>query len=317
MQAQPALLTEPIFNERINMKKVIFGIFIFALCLIFLGAQTNEVVDSKFKDYVPENFSTNDYWFPIGEELVFKALLGFIPVGEATSKIEWGELDGKKVLHIKYVAKSNKVIATIYPIEDIIDVYIDPVTFRSLKYEMKLKEGRHFKHEITTFDYDTMTGTSIRVDKDNRKETFKFSPDARGLFTFMYYMRSRGYNIDEAETFNVVTDGKEYKLIVNPTKVEEIDVGNFGKLEAVRLDPKAEFDGIFITKGKVVAWVSLDSRRLLVRGQIELPFIADVKIVLDAVKGPGDDLWTEHNKKQAEQDEKAEQKKRAKRGRRM
>jgi len=297
--------------------KKIFMVFTFVFAFSFALIAEEKPVENIYKNYKPEVFSTNDYWFPIGEELVFKALLGFIPVGEATSKIEWGELDGKKVLHIKYVARSNKIIATVYPINDIIDVYIDPVTFRTIKYEMKLKEGRHFKHEITTFDYDTMTGIAIRVDKDNRKEEFKFSPDARGLFTFMYYMRSRGYNIGAEETFNVVTDGKEYKLIVKPTKVETINAGDFGKIKAVRLDPKAEFNGIFITKGKIVAWVSEDPRHLLVRGQVELPFIADVKIVLDKVKGPGDDFWTEHNKKKAEQNEKSSQKKRAKRGRRM
>ncbi len=273
--------------------------------IISAHAATNEVVDSKnlAKDYVPENFSTNDFWFPIGEELIFKALLGFIPVGEASSKIDWGELDGKKVLHIKYWAKSNKVIATVYPIDDVIDVYIDPVTFRSIKYEMKLKEGSHFKHEITTFDYDTLKGTAIRVDKDNRKEVFDFSPDARGLFTFMYYMRSRGYKIGEKETFNVVTDGKEYKLTVDPKKIEKIDVGKYGKLSAVRVDPKAEFNGIFITKGKVVAWVSQDPRRLMVRGEVQLPFIADVKFVLKDVKGPGDDFWSNFDEKKAKKNE--------------
>jgi hypothetical protein len=66
-----------------------------------------------------------------------------------------------------------------------------------------------------------------------------------------------------------------------------------------------------------VIWVSEDPRRLLVRGQVELPFIADVKIVLEDVKGPGDDFWAKHNQKKAAKKEQSSQKKKSQRGRRM
>jgi hypothetical protein len=66
-----------------------------------------------------------------------------------------------------------------------------------------------------------------------------------------------------------------------------------------------------------VAWVSEDPRRLLVRGQVELPFIADVKVVLEDVKGPGDDFWTKHNQKKADKKEQSKEKKKSQRGRRM
>jgi biotin synthase-related radical SAM superfamily protein len=61
----------------------------------------------------------------------------------------------------------------------------------------------------------------------------------------------------------------------------------------VRIEPDAAFQGLFVRKGKLTLWVSEDERRILTRVVAVIP-VANVRIHLDRVLGPGNDRWVKN-----------------------
>jgi len=53
----------------------------------------------------------------------------------------------------------------------------------------------------------------------------------------------------------------------------------------IRNEPAAEFNGLFLRKGKVWLWVSDDDRRVAVKIESEVP-VARVRALLSEIRGP-------------------------------
>ena len=233
---------------------------------------------------------TNDLWFPVGETLTYGVYWGFISVGEAVVTSSWIEDGGVRYLQIVHRIRSNKALAMLYPVDDTIQTLIDPVTFRPVSFFMDQKEGRFSAKEVTTFDY----GKGVaHWESFTKKKTavYPIDQDTRDLVTFMYFMRRDGFKPGADRQFRVMADDKVYDLGVKVVGEEKVDVPGYGKVDCLRLDPTAKFNGLFVRKGKMTVWVSHDRRFLCTRVAASVPIVGTVKIILTSVGGPGDDAW--------------------------
>jgi len=253
--------------------------------LLFLLAGHESFADA---DRPCENLT--DFWFPVGEELIYRIYWGIIPVGRTHVVTEWIREDGKRLLAIRYRTRSNKVIAKIYPVDDLIEAIIDPETFRPVRFRKKLSEGRHRSDEVTTFDYDCLRARWESKTKNQVKE-YEIEPDTRDLVSFMYHMRSENFHPGEVRDFRVMADEKIYDLSVKVRAKETVKLPRFGEVRSLRLEPEAKFQGLFVRSGRMVLWVSQDERRLCTKVTVVVP-VASVRVLLDQVRGPGDDFWT-------------------------
>lgn len=230
-------------------------------------------------------------WFPVGEGMVYRIYWGMIPVGEAQISTAWIRDNGRTFLEISYRARSNKVLSTLYPVDDTVQALVDPETFRPVSFVMDMKEGRTHKQEVTTFDYENGVGRWQSLLKKKEK-TFAIDAETRDLVTFMYFARQKGFQPGADHRFRVMADEKVYDLSIKVKKdLEPIELPNHGTVSCLRLDPEAQFNGIFMRKGKVTVWVSNDSRRLATKVSASVPIVGSVKAVLVSVTGPGDDAW--------------------------
>ena len=244
---------------------------------------------------------TKRLWFDVGEDLVYRIYWGVIPVGKTRVATRWIEEDGRRRLSIRFRTRSGKVLAALYPVDDIIESIIDPDTFLPVRFVKNLKEGRHRYHEITTFDYPKGVATWTSVLK-NKTKTFDLPPDARDLVSFMYYMRSQRIPPGETRTYRVMADEKIYELIVHARDVEKEKFKRFGTVRSLRLEPEAKFEGLFVRKGKLTLWVSDDDRYILTRVDGKVP-VASVHACIWEVRGPGDDFWIRQTVEKAGQDD--------------
>ncbi len=237
----------------------------------------------------PEPVDRGDLWFPVGETIEYKIFWGRIPVAQSTATTEWVELDGRRLIAIRFRTKSNKVLSTLYPVDDFIESLIDPETFLPVRFTKKLSEGRYRCFEITTFDHEKGTAVLENKRKGWTKE-YEIDADTRDLIAFMYSMRAEEFPVGTKQNFRVMADEKLYDLEVKSHKAEKVKLPRFGKVSTVMLEPEAAFQGLFVRKGKMVLWVSDDDRRLIARASIKVP-VAHVNLVLDKVTGPGEDVW--------------------------
>lgn len=235
-----------------------------------------------------------ELWFPVGEEIEYKVKWGVLTVGRATAKAEWLQQDGRRLLTLTMKAKSNGIVEQIYPVKEFMQTVLDPVTFLPLSFEKDSHEGKRHYHEITTFDHDNLKGHWKSLTKD-REKVFDIEPDTRDLMGLMYWIRREPVKAGEVRTYNVMTDEKMYELILEAGKKEKVALNEYGKVKCIKMEPKGKFNGMFVRKGRMFVWVSDDPRYAICRVTASVP-VASIKIMLQKVRGPGDDFWVKGKK---------------------
>jgi hypothetical protein len=238
-------------------------------------------------------------WFPVGESLTYKVYWGVIPVGYCRATINWIEKDGRPQLHIRALGKSNKVVETLYPIEEIVEAVVDPVAFQSWFNWRWSSEGGKKGLQRTTFHRAERRLVWEDLLKDKRKE-LDFDPQATDLPALIYLLRREGLRPDEERAYNVYADEVPYELRLKTERVEQVSLSAYGSVEAVKLEPTGlkKNTGEMYRKGRLWLWVSTDPRHIPVRAVIRVP-VASVSMVLIDVAGPGDDFWITRKKASA------------------
>lgn len=244
--------------------------------------------------------SASNLWFAVGEELVYAVYWGVIYVAETRVTTEWVEHDGRTVLAIRYRTRGNAFISKIYPVDDYIESLIDPETFLPIRFTKTLNEGTYHTDEVTDFDFETLTARWVNR-KNGKTKEFPIEPDTRDLVTFMYYVRSRTFTPGERLNFRIMADEKLYDLFLKVGPLDEMKFDRFGTVRSMRVEPEAAFEGIFVRKGKITLWVSEDSRRVCTRMMATVP-VANIRVNLTAVRGPGNDFWIRKSPKAAASD---------------
>ncbi len=239
-------------------------------------------------------------WFPVGEEMTYDLYWGFIHVGTSHITTDWVAQNGKPRLRIRHVTRTNRAVATLYPVEDVLETVIDPVPFLPVYFRKTLSEGHYHADELTVFHHDTgiLEQGSFR---NHHVKTCKIEPDTRDLVTLMYFMRKTPFQSGTTNTCRVMADDRIYDLTLRIRDEETQQIDGYGDIKTLRLDPEAAFNGLFIRKGKVTFWISHDQRQLCTQVEATVP-VANIRVKLAAVTGPGDDAWVRPRDDQAQTD---------------
>jgi Protein of unknown function (DUF3108) len=286
-------MTEPRENSTQNGKVSRFFTVVFVLSL-FLGIYSPVFAEKPLLG-LPWDDPPPDLWFPVGEEIDYDIQWGFFKVGEATSKAEWLNVDGRRMLSLSMEAESNGIVEKLYPVKEFMQTILDPVTFLPVSFEKDSHEGRHHHHEITTFDHVAKKGHWKSLLKDQQKD-FDIEADTRDLMGLMYWIRKNPILVGETREYQVMTDEKMYDLEVKAGKRDRVGLKKYGKVSCIKMEPKGKFNGMFVRKGRMWLWLSNDERYVICRVVASVP-VASIKIMLRRVRGPGDDFWVKGKKK--------------------
>lgn len=229
------------------------------------------------------------FWFPPGEELVYTVTWGGIPVGESRVWNEWVEENGRWLLAIRLRTRTNKVLSTIYPVDDFIESVVEPSSFLPVRFVKKLNEGNHRYDETTTFDHVRGVARWVAPLRNKVRE-FPIGPQTRDIPSLLYWLRQQTFREGQKFPFEVMADDKIYDGIAQAGTVEKIKLPRYGSVSGLMIEPIASFEGIFVRRGRVWIWVSRDRRRLALQLVGEVP-VAKVRIALSEVRGPGGDAW--------------------------
>jgi len=244
-------------------------ISLFVLCLA--GLVTADTPDVKL-------------WFDVGEKITYRIYWGIIPVGESVASTEWIEDEGRRMLAIRFRTKTNKVLSSIYPVDDLIESIVDPETFLPVQFTKRLSEGRYRCDEVTRFDHKAGIARMTRKGREKIKE-YKIEPDTRDIATFMYYMRATEMEPDETLEYRVMADEEIYDVFVNTLKVEKVKTVSGKRIKSLKIEPVASFDGLFVRSGKMWMWISRGEPRIMTKMVAKVP-VASIKLILDKVHEP-------------------------------
>ena len=235
-----------------------------------------------------------DLPFPVGETLRYTIYWGWIAVGESVATTDWVLEDEEWLLRIQFRTKSNGILSAIYPVDDLVQTWVDPDTLRPMVFRMQLSQGDRVKDETTHFDWDTLEARYVRVreDRDDEVKTYDIRPDTRDIVSFMYFMRKTAFENKTTYEYEVMSDEKLYDLTVKTQKEESVKLDTYGKVPSLRMVPTAEFDGAIIRRGEMRIWITTEGRQLMTKLWVDTPF-ANVRLLLKSVEGPGEDSWQE------------------------
>jgi len=236
-----------------------------------------------------------ELWFPVGETIDYSIQWGVFKVGEATATAAWTNQNGRRLLTLTVEGESNGIVDKLYPVNLFLQTVLDPVPFLPLTFEKRTREGRHRYHELTTFDHENLKGYWKSFLKDKEKH-FDIEPDTRDLMGLMYWIRKEPVGEDETRHYNVMTDEKMYEMVLESGRDDKVKLKHYGKVKCIKMEPKGKFNGMFVRKGRMWVWVSDDERYTITRAVASVP-VASIKIMLDRVRGPGDDFWIRDYKK--------------------
>ena len=238
-----------------------------------------------------------EFWFPIGEEVEYHVNWMGMTVGTGTARIGWfADENGRRLVEIVVEAESNGLVEMLYPVKEMLRTVVDPYTFLPLTFEKDSHEGHHSRHDITEFDHAAGKARWHSLIKEKAGE-FDIGPETRDLMSQMYWIRRDPLReVGETRHYELATDNKPCEMFLTAQKTETVKLPRYGKVECLKVEPEGKFDGLFMRKGRMWVWLRVDERYTIAKMAASVP-VADIKIVLEDVRGPGDDFWITGKKK--------------------
>jgi hypothetical protein len=127
-----------------------------------------------------------------------------------------------------------------------------------------------------------------RVSKDIKE--VQIERGTLDIYSFLYSARQVELETLTARGHTLFVDGNLYSLGLKIRKEGRIKLPEYGKVDSVQIEPIAEFDGLFLRKGKIFFWVSKHKHRIITRVEAKVA-VGRVKVKLLKVSGTGARFW--------------------------
>lgn len=225
-----------------------------------------------------------------GEVAEYKIYWAHIPLAWATVSTDSIKEEGRDLIRIRMEAQTYKAYTYIYDVNDVTEVIIDPETALPVRLDLVINEGTIHKSQLTTFYHDKkMAIFQDRISKDIREVPMK--SNTQELFSFMFSNRYTDLKTFASQHHEVLVNGKLYDVGIKLRGTDEIKLSEYGKVKCTKVEPIADFDGIFIRKGKIFFWISTKDRHMVTCISAKVA-VGRITAKLQEVSGPGDDFWT-------------------------
>jgi len=198
----------------------------------------------------------------IGERLGFHGRWFGIPVGHGWIEVKERVLvEGRDAYHIEAQGHTNDVLSTFYPIHDTIHSYLDAETLQPLRFEKDQREGRYRAHEVVTFDHAQRAATYTSL-LNNSVKTIELPDAFQDLISALYWLRTQPLQPHQPLSVNIYSDEKIYRTDIDVTGPVNLELLKRGTFLCVIVEPKAQFKGLLVKRGRIWAYMTADEHRV-------------------------------------------------------
>lgn len=207
---------------------------------------------------------------PLGEHLVYTITWLWIPVGIGEVWVkEETTLDGREVIPIVGVIRTNAVLSKIFPVQDTATSWVDVKTLESVQFEKEIKEIVIKTRERMVFDAAAGKGY-LEFLKTGKKKEFDIKLPVHDVLSAFYWLRRQVLVPGQSVKTLLVADGKEWALEAHVRSRETLEL--HGKeIEALVIDPVTEVEGK-VRRKKAWFYVTADASRVPLRIVYKAPF---------------------------------------------
>jgi uncharacterized protein DUF3108 len=198
--------------------------------------------------------------FAPGEDFQFAVKYGVVRAGDARLAVEAGPDSTYRLLSI---ARSSRFFDTFFPVDDRVLSDWSPSLRLPMHFERRAREGKYKKDESIRFDHEL----GLAVYANGRRE--KIPPETQDVLSAFYLVRC--HRLVPGSSFEIPNhaDGKNYQLVIQVHQRETIVVPA-GRFSCVVVEPLLRTLGLFKQEGRLLIWLTDDSRHMPVqmRGKV-------------------------------------------------
>ena len=213
-------------------------------------------------------FSSTAFSAPIdtfkNEKLYYTIMWQGICIGEASMCFTQ---NSQGLCEINVSAGTNEFFSAIYPVEDKIVSIINSKTLLPIKFEKKLREGKHNSDESCEFNQAKLIATRI---KNNQKTPVAMPKDTHDPISCLYAFRLLDMKKDAS--FSINSRGKNHVLNVNILNKETLEIRKHGTFKTIVVSPKLDYEGVFMHNGEIYIWFTDDAYKIPLKMECKLKF---------------------------------------------
>ncbi|HEU5251028.1 MAG TPA: DUF3108 domain-containing protein [Thermoanaerobaculia bacterium] len=191
----------------------------------------------------------------VGETLRFAMSILGAAGGELTLSAKETQLDGKPAYKFELSAISGEFLSKIFLVRDYLASWVDPKTFRSMRFEKHTVEGKRVRDDLIEFDYPKKIayrdGKPIPIEEN----TFD-------TLSSIYYIRL--LDLDRRDPVPLTVVSRRLFPLSVVTRGRETVTTPAGTFRTIRVEPQGP-EGL-IGKGKTLTlWLTDDERKMPVQ----------------------------------------------------
>lgn len=271
------------------MRQAIFLLFIFLSLIKSFSQSKNESQDSIIKP------------FELGERLEYKIFWKGIHVGIATMEVgkQLIEQNGAMCYVFKSTAKSLPFFGYIFPVDDKIVSYYDPVLKRTMAGSKHIHEGKFHREYHVEFDYkrnvanwwqNQYKGAREKIPDDETLrakagKTQNIPNNTLDILSAIYFFRENPQPAELGAFFSIpvfddlqITD---LDMKVTSEEVLEMNINDIPlQIPAFQVRPYLATSGIFRSDGEILIWISNDQKRIPLKIISSISKLGEVQVEL-------------------------------------
>ena len=224
-----------------------------------------------------------------GEKLTYDVSWIGIAVGQLILENHGLEvINQEEAYHLTFTTISNEFLSNFFKIEDTVHTWISREGGYPVRFEKIIKEGHYGRHEVIEYDQESRTATYSREDKKDRKpRTMDIPPNVQDILSMVYWLRRQPMGLGKQLKVDVNADEKNWKVEVEVIEKGLFETEPIGKVKAFIMRPSATHEGKALKKGELLAWITVDRRRIPLAFEVETPiFGSAVAVLSDAILPP-------------------------------
>jgi hypothetical protein len=183
----------------------------------------------------------------------------------------------RNVYHLRAQAISSSMLNLFYQLNDTVESFWDAEGLFSHRFHVVLDETKQKRDALELIDSeakkDFYWNRRNHVEKGNTesKESFDLEwPFPQDSFSALYYLRSLPLEDGKTYTYPVISEGREWELVANVVRREELDTP-LGRKRCIVVRPQTRYNGVLKQeKGESYIWLTDDDRRFVVRLEAEV-----------------------------------------------
>ena len=191
----------------------------------------------------------------VGETLRFAMSILGAAGGELTLSAKETQLDGKPAYKFELSAISGEFLSKIFLVRDYLASWIDPRTFRSLRFEKHTVEGKRVRDDLIEFDYEKKIayrdGKPIAIEENTLDS-----------LSSIYYIRLM--DLDSRQPIPLTVVSRHLFPLTVVAQGRETVTTPAGTFKTIRVEPQGP-EGL-IGKGKTLTlWLTDDEKKMPVQ----------------------------------------------------